>query len=87
MKCIQNPIRLSHSAVAVIHMFHKEHNLDTLFISDDDQYNEDNYNNYEDSANEFINQLEDQYCIAFLQALKIRVDKELEEWEEELNES
>ncbi len=79
MKCIKKPIRLSPNAVAIIHMFYKESNFEDIWMFENEQYEIDNYDNYQESANEFIDQLEDHYCIAFLEALHKRIGKELEE--------
>lgn len=82
-KCINTPIRLSKNAVAIVHMFTRHNDIGEVYMMDDEQYEEESYNCYEESANEFINQLSDQYCMAFLQALNKRIEKELDEWEKE----
>jgi len=73
-------IQLRPDVVLMMHLFYR-HGRDTLedvFLGDNEKYYETNYDVIEESAHQFMQQLEGNTCIAFLEALKKEIEKELE---------
>lgn len=65
----RTPIVLNKNAVALIHIFSKHDRLDDMWIIDTDWMS--NHQNYRESAKEFLDQLEGEYCDLFLEQLAL----------------
>lgn len=65
----RTPIVLNKNTIAMLHIFTKLDNLEDMFFQDFEPYIEENYQQHKKAANELMNQLEDHYCTAFLEAL------------------
>ena len=73
-------IQLRPDVVLMMHLFYRQgrDNLESAFLGDNEKYYEADYNVIEESAHQFMQQLEGNTCIAFLEALKKEIEKELE---------
>lgn len=66
----RNPIILDKNTIAVIHMFHRYDDLeDVMWMSDMDRYMEENFEQYQKSAEQFISQLKEHWTVAFMENL------------------
>ena len=74
-------IQLDHNTVMLIHLFEKDldHSFEDIWLNDFTKVAEYDYNLYEIAAKQFIVQLEGNYCISFLKALREECDKIIEE--------
>jgi len=66
------PILLDKNTVAVIHIFERTDTFDDIFYETD--RNIDKHDTYINAAKEFINQLDDHWCISFLRELRNGID-------------
>lgn len=82
------PVVLNHNTVAVIHLFKRHDELMDMFLSDSSKYMEDSYDLlFKESAKQFLENLQGEYCIAFLQALKEQIEPIIKEWEDRVRAS
>jgi hypothetical protein len=67
----REPIVLDKNAVALIHIFERYDELDDMFNEnlDSKEYFEESMEQYRKSAQQFIAQLKDQGCVAFMENL------------------
>ena len=74
-------ILLRDDVVLMMHLFYKtgRHNLESFELEENEKYLEADYSVYEESAKQFMLQLEGNTCITFLEALKKEIEKKLEE--------
>jgi hypothetical protein len=63
------PIIINKNAVALIHIFEKYDDFDDMWMSDFGQYVEENFEEHEKAAEQFIFQLKDEWCVAFMEKL------------------
>lgn len=82
---IREPIRLSHNAVAVIHVFSRLDSLRDLWMIDSEDYLTEDWEVETRAAKQFLEQLDGQYNIRFLQALRKECDLYIKEWEDRCN--
>lgn len=81
-------IQLSRDVVMMLHLFKKDsaHSWEDAWLHDFEQVEEVDYRLYEEAAKQFINQLEGNWSVAFLTALRNVCDKVIEAdtkyWEE-----
>lgn len=81
-------IQLNRDVAILLHLFKKDaaHSWEDAWLHDVEQVEEADYKLYEESAKQFINQLEGNWSIAFLTALRNVCDKVIESdtkyWEE-----
>lgn len=68
----RSPIVLSHNTIALLHIFEKDNKLSDLWIMDTDWVLRQDY---KDSAKQFISQLEDHWCDAFLEEMILEMGK------------
>lgn len=90
-------ILLRDDVVLMMHLFYRRgaHSIESAVLQDEnDKYLEADYSVYEESAKQFMLQLEGNSCISFLEALKAEIEKELdrqykqiEEWKKERKEN
>ncbi len=83
---IRKPIRLSRHAVCIIHVFSRCDGLRDLWMIDSEDYVEEDWGVEKDAAKQFVEQLDGQYNIRFLQALRAECDSHIKEWEERCKE-
>ena len=79
--CIQRPIRLNKDTVILLHLFSRESEFIEMWLHDEDDYLKDDYDAHEQAAKQFIEQLGDQWCMAFMIALRDEADALIKEWE------
>lgn len=81
-------IQLNRDVVMMLHLFKKDsaHSWEDAWLHDFEQVEEADYRLYEEAAKQFINQLEGNWSVAFLTALRNACDKVIESdtkyWEE-----
>ena len=74
----REPIHFAPRAVAVIQIFTRLDEWDDLWMTDVPGYQNNSYQQYERAAKQFLSQLKQEYCCAFLEALKKEIQHELE---------
>lgn len=79
---IREPIQLSRTAIAVIHVFDKHDHLEDLWMADVEQYYREMHDTYSNAADQFVEQLEGEWNMKFMYALRDRIQKEIDEFEE-----
>jgi len=84
IKVIQEPIRLDHHTILLLHIFTRCDNFADLWLVDSKQYVEEDYN-YKEPAKKFFKQFKDVSCIAFLQALRDEINVPIKEWKDRVN--
>jgi hypothetical protein len=66
----REPIILDKNTVALIHIFDRYDELeDVCILSDNDIYFSETMEQYNKSAKQFISQLKDEWCVAFMENL------------------
>lgn len=77
-------IQLSRDIGMLIHLFEKDsdHSWEDIWLQDFTGIYERDALLYEEAAKQFINQLEGNYCIAFLEALRDECDKHVQKHRE-----
>lgn len=81
-------IRISRNTAVLMHLFHKEndHDLESIWFedicTDPDLYKKESIDIYEEAAQQFIDQFEGYWCIAFCKALRDKCDALIQEHEE-----
>lgn len=75
-------IQLDTNAAMLIHLFEKdsEHSWEDIWLQDFTGVYEKDVLLCEESAKQFIDQLEGHWCIAFLEALRNECDKHIQEY-------
>jgi len=68
----RTPIILNNNAVAHIYIFTKHDDLEDIWMFDT-EYMLHNLNGYEGAAQEFIDQLKDEWCDAFIESLALKL--------------
>jgi len=68
-KIRRTPIVLSKNTIAMIHIFEKYDDMDDLWMYDLSKYAEENYEQYEKAAKQFISQLKEHWCVLFMEHL------------------
>jgi len=63
------PIIMDKNTVALIHVFHKHDDFDDMWMHDIEKYILENYEQYEEAAKQFINQLDGHWCVLFMEHL------------------
>lgn len=76
MKYKRKPIVLSPHAIALIQIFDRNDYLEDVWTTDFDEYT--TKEDMESAAKQFIEQLEEQWCEAFMEALRDEINKLLE---------
>lgn len=72
----RTPIIINKNAIALIHLFTKFDSLDDCYLHDIESYYIKNSECYKDAANQLIEQLEGEWCMAFIEELALLcVDK------------
>lgn len=74
------PILLNRNTVAVIHIFERHDTLDDIFYDTD--RNVPTHETWVEAAHEFVNQLDDHWCVTFLKELRNEIDNILRKEEE-----
>ena len=72
------PIVLDKNTVAMLHIFEKYDSFDDVWYQDVETYIKENYEQHQKAAEELVNQLEDHWCTAFMEALIIECLKRLQ---------
>lgn len=77
-------IQLSRDIGMLIHLFEKdsEHSWEDIWLQDFVGVYEKDHLLYKDAAKQFIDQLEGNWCVAFLEALRDECDKHIQEHRE-----
>ena len=70
----RTPILLNHNAIALIHIFTKYDELEDMWLTDIEEYMDKNYDGYEHAAQQFVAQLEGQWCRKFMYHLRDEID-------------
>jgi hypothetical protein len=60
------PIILGKNTVALLHIFEKYDDLEDMWMSEFGQYVEENFEEHEEAAKQFIAQLKDNWCVLFM---------------------
>ena len=68
-KYIRKPIILDKNTLMLIHIFTKYDSIEDFWMTDMEPYIEKNYAQYKESANQLLDQLENHWCILFMQEL------------------
>lgn len=76
---IRKPILLNSDTVAVLHIFIRPNHLGDMWFADIEQHEEERHGLYEKAADQFIDQLEDTCNMAFMEALRDKLDKIVKE--------
>ena len=72
----RTPIQIGHDTVVVLHVLTGTSHIEDWWLQDIDKVSEAEYELFEKSAKQFIDQLEENYCDAFLMHLmKVCYDK------------
>ena len=79
--CIQRPIRLNNNTVVVMHLFSRTSELIEMWLHDEGDYIADNYSGDLMAAKLFIEQLQGQWNMRFMIALRDEANTIIEEWE------
>jgi len=72
------PIILNKNAVAVIHIFKREDSLSDIWLFDSDEIQAQVRNDWELAAKSFVEQLEQNWSISFMKALKKEINNILD---------
>ena len=72
------PIVMSKNSVALIHIFERHDHLEDIWMMDT-EYMLETYDRYEGAANQFIEQLEEHWCDAFIKELTLKLVKTYKE--------
>lgn len=75
---IKKPIYLHKNAVVTINVYTRPDDIEDVWITDFPQFDEDYENVYKEAAEQFIDQLKDEWTVGFLEALRKEIDKRLE---------
>ena len=78
MKSERKPIVLSSHAVALIQIYTRTDDFADIWVSDLDPYMRTI--DFEGSAKEFIDQLDDHWCVAFMEALVKEINKRIKDY-------
>lgn len=74
---MRRPIQLDQHTIAVLHIFDKTDDFDDLWMGESDNYEIERLNQIvRGAAKQFIAQLKDRACMAFLESLMLELDKE-----------
>lgn len=76
---MRKPIYLSKNAVALITVYERPDKIEDMWIIDYAEYGEDYKKVAEEAAEQFMEQLDEQYTPRFLRALKKEINKRLKE--------
>ena len=79
--CIQRPIRLNHNTVILMHLFSRDSELIEMWLHDEEDYQKDNYESDRYAAKQFIEQLQGEWNMRFMIALRDEADAIIKEWE------
>ena len=79
-------IQLNRDIAMLIHLFEKDsnHSWEDIWLQDLTGIYEKDMLLYKEAAEQFINQLEGQWCIAFLEALRDECNKHIEDHKENI---
>lgn len=74
-------IQLSRDICMLIHLFEKDpdKSFEDIFLHDLSNVHEKDFHMFQEAAEQFIHQLEGNWCIAFLEALRNECDKIIKE--------
>ena len=77
-------IQLSRNVAILIHIFEKDldHSWEDIWLQDFTEVCERDHFLYKEAAKQFIDQLEGNWCVAFLEALRDECDKHIQEHRE-----
>lgn len=78
-KIRRRPIVLNDDTIAVIHVFKRYQSLDDIWMWYDEKLEEENYSLTEESARQFMIQLEGEYSVKFLKSLRDEIDLRLKD--------
>jgi hypothetical protein len=84
-KIRRTPILINNHAVALLHIFTRYDHLEDLWTVDADGLDKEKWEMYDEAAKQFVEQLEDQWCIKFMEALRDEIDKQIKEHKKEYN--
>jgi len=76
-KIIREPIRISKNSVMLVHMFKRYDHLEDVWMFDNAEYSEEDYEQHERAAVQLMDQLEGCWTAKFLKALRGEIDKRL----------
>ena len=79
----REPIHFAPRAIAVIQVFTRLDEWEDMWMDDVDDYQRNTAHQYERAAKQFIDQLKDEHCIAFLEALKNECERSINVWKDE----
>lgn len=77
-KVRREPIILDKNIVALIHIFERHDDLEDVWMREFGTYVEDNNQQYEKSAQQFVSQLRENWTVAFMQHLAKEIFKEVD---------
>ena len=81
---IQPPISLDNCTVLQLHIFERDHGeIIDLWLGDIEQYQEEKYQRYKDSAKQLIDQMYNRCTMRFMYALRDEIDERITKWEKE----
>lgn len=76
-KITRAPIMIGRHTVVVMHVFTRMDHLEDVWMDEVEPYYKEQQNLYKSAAKQFIDQLEDNWCVAFLEALQKEIEQEL----------
>lgn len=65
----REPIILDKNTMAVIHIFHKYDDIEDIWMQDIYKYVDEEYEQYQKSAEQFVAQLKDHWTVSFMKNL------------------
>ena len=80
-KVKRTPIVINNHAVAVVHIFTRHDHFEDMWMSEIEDCEIETYGQQEKAAEQFIAQLEDQWSITCMKALRDAADKRIIEFE------
>ena len=83
----REPILLNHNTIALLQIFHKTDDIEDMWAWWMEKLQIEHYEVHEKAAKQFVSQLKEHWCIAFMESLKKEIDIILDEHEKMIKES
>ena len=84
-KVTKTPIQINKNAIIVLHLFRRHDDMEDFWMTDIQNYMEDSHGMSDNAAKLLIEQLQGEWNIKFMLALREEVNKHIKKWEDMCN--